>query len=249
MIDHQLPAVHRSKVIDMTKKSILEPVDLMVAAGIVAIVVGVFLVFVSTQGHFQVATSDNVPNAQPHDPVQPVLGQTIVTISVLERERAGEIKQAVTRLNQATVTAPQTNDSPHEPIKELADQAHNIRAAKAARAEFVKGRAVVNSTTRAIRNDSLTDQQREEYDHRMIHSAAETGKKIEKEFEQTEQPNLGRAIVAKTQSQMSAAHRIQEQVGGAIVRVSLVQDEYNEALETEQEQLGSLVTVAAQAQL
>jgi len=31
--------------------------------------------------------------------------------------------------------------------------------------------------------------------------------------------------------------------------VSLVQDEYKEALETEQEQLGSLVTVAAQAQL
>ena len=233
----------------MTRKRLLEPVDLMVAAGIVAIVVGVFLVFVSTQGHFQVATSDNVPNAQPHDPVQPVLGQTIVTISVLERERAGEIKQAVTRLNQATVTAHQTNDSPHEPIKALADQANNVRAAKAARAEYVKGRAVVNSTTRAIRNDSLTDQQREDYDHRMIRSAAETGKKIENEFEETEQPNLGRAIVAKTQSQMAAAHLNQEQVGAAILRVSLVQDEYKEALETEQEQFGSLVTVAAQAQL
>src|SRR5262249_37345690 len=159
---------------------------LMVAAGIVAIVVGVFLVFVSTQGHLQVATSDNVPNGQPNDPVQPVLGQTVVTISVLKRERDGEIKKDVTRLNQATVTPQQTNDSPHEQIKELADQANHVRAAKAARAEFVKGRAVVSSTTRAIRNDSLTDQQREEYDDRMIHSAAETGKKIGKEFEQTE---------------------------------------------------------------
>ena len=233
----------------MTRKRLLEPVDLMVAAGIVAIVVGVFLVFVSTQGHFQVATSDNVPNGQPNDPVQPVLGQTIVTISVLERERAGEIKKAVARLNQATVTAQKTNDSPHEQIKELADQANNVRAAKAAREEYVKGRAVVNSTTRAIRNDSLTDQQREDYDHRMIRSAAETGKKIENEFEETEQPNLGRAIVAKTQSQMAAAHLNQEQVGAAILRVSLVQDEYKEALETEQEQFGSLVTVAAQAQL
>src|SRR5262245_53020012 len=159
----------------MTRKTFLEPVDLKVAAGIVAIVVGVFLVFVSTQGHFQVATSvatsDDVRSGQPNDPVQPVLGQTLVSISTLERERAGEVKKAVTRLNQATVTAQQTNDSPHEQIKDLADQANNSRAAKAARAEYVKGRAVVNSTTRAIRDDSLTDQQREEFDHRMIRSA------------------------------------------------------------------------------
>ena len=78
-------------------KRVLEPVDLMVAAGIVAIVVGVFFVFVSTQGHFQVAPSDEVPSAQPNNPVQPVLGQTIVTISVLERERAGEIGRASCR--------------------------------------------------------------------------------------------------------------------------------------------------------
>jgi len=116
-------------------------------------------------------------------------------------------KKLSPRLNQATVTARQTNDSPHEQINELANQANNLRAAKSARAEFVKGRAVINSTARAIRNNSQTDQQQEELNHRMIRSAAETGKKVEKEFEETEQSNLGRAIVTETQSQRSAARR------------------------------------------
>lgn len=233
----------------MDTKRALEPIDLMVAAGIVAIVVGVCLVFVSTQGRFHVAASDEVPNGQSNDLVQPVLGQAVVAISLLDRDRSGEIKKAVARLNDVTMTTQQINSSTHEQVKELAEQANNVRVANAARAEFVKGRSVVNSTTRAIRNDSLTDQQREEYDHRMIHSAAEAGKKIKKEFEETEQSNLGRAVVAETQRQMTAAYQNQEQVGAAVVRVTLVQDEYRGALETAEEQLGSLVTVTTQAHL
>lgn len=42
----------------MNMKRVLEPVDLMVAAGIVALVIGAVLVFVSTQGRFQVTTAD-----------------------------------------------------------------------------------------------------------------------------------------------------------------------------------------------
>lgn len=230
-------------------KRVLEPVDLMVAAGIVAIAVGAVLVFVSTQGRFQAATSDDVANAEASDPVQPVLGQTLVSISLLEREHSGEIKKAVTRLNHVTMTAQQISSSTHERVKELAEQANNVRVGTAARAELVKGRSVVNFSTRAMRNDSLTDQQRDEYDHRMIHVAAEAGKKIEKEFEKTEESNLGRAIIAETQSQMNAVHQNQEQVGAAIVRVALVQDKNRKAFEAAQEQLGLLVTVTAQAQL
>lgn len=233
----------------MNMKRILEPVDLMVAAGIVAIVVGAFLMIVSTQGRFQIATSDDIPNREASDPVQPALGQTLVAISLLERDRSGEITKAVKKFNQVTMTAQQINNSIRNQSKELAEQADNDRVAKTARAEFVKGRSIVNSTTRAMRNGSLPDQQRAEYDRRMFHVAAEAGKKIEKEFEKTEESNLGRAIVAETQSQMNAADRNQEELGAAIVQVTLVQDEYRGALATTQEQLGLLVSVAAQAQL
>jgi hypothetical protein len=232
----------------MNLKRMFEPVDLMVAAGIVAIVVGAFLVFVSTQGRFHVATSDDVANAEVSDPVQPVLGQILVSISLLERERSGELKKAVTRLNQVTMTAEQINQSARKQVKELAEQANDDRVSTAARAEFVKGRSVVNSTTRAIRNDSLTNRQREEYEHRMIHVAAEAGKKIEQGFEMTEESNLGKAIVAQTQSQMNAAQQNQEQIGAAVVQVTLVQDETRKAIEATQEQLGLLVSVTTPAQ-
>src|SRR5574341_1265620 len=233
----------------MKMKRVLEPVDLMVAAGVVALVIGAFLMFVSTQGHFQVAASDEVADRETSDPVQPALGQTIVAISLLERERSGKIKTAVTKLNQVTMTAQQINRSTHDQIKELAEQADKVQVENTARAELVKGRSIVNSTTRAMKNDSPSDQQREEYDHRMIHSAAKAGKMIEEEFQQTKESNLGRAIVAETQSQMNATHRNQEQVGAAIVQVALVQDEYQKAVETAQEQLGVLVSGTARPQL
>ena len=233
----------------MNMKRMLEPVDLMVAAGIVAIVAGASLVFVSTQGRFEIATPDEAANHETNDPVQPALGRTLIAISLLERERSGEMTKAVKKLNQVTMAAQHINRSTQDRIRELAEQADNNRGAKTARAEFVKGRSVVNSTTRVMRNASLPDQQRTEYDRRMIQIAAETGKKIEKEFEKTEESNLGRAIVAETQSQTNTADRNQEEVGAAIVHVSLVQDEYREAFETTQQQLGLLVSVAARAQL
>jgi hypothetical protein len=138
----------------MNRKRVLEPVDLMVAAGVVALVIGAFLMFVSTQGHFQVAASDEVADREASDPVQPALGQTIVAISLLERERSGKIKTAVTKLNQVTMTAQQINRSTHDQIKELAEQADKVQVENTARAELVKGRSIVNSTTRAMKNDS-----------------------------------------------------------------------------------------------
>ena len=235
--------------ITMNMKRVLEPVDLMVAAGIVAIVIGAFLVFVSAQGRFQIATADDVTNRDTSDPVQPALGQTLVAISLLEREGSGEITRAVKKLNQVTTTAQQIDRSTQDQVRELAEQADNQRVAKTARAEFVKGRSVVNSTTRTMRNGSPPDQQREVYDRRMIEVAAEAGRRIEHEFEQTRESNLGRAIVAETQRELEATHRNQEQVGAAIVQVSRVQEEYRGAYETAQEQLGLLVSAAGQAQL
>lgn len=233
----------------MNLKRVLEPVDLMVAAGIVALVIGAVLVFVSTQGRFQVTAADVSANGDASDPVQPALGQTVVAISLLESEQPGRIKTAATKLNQATMTARQINSSTHDHIKALAEQAVTVQVDNTARAELVKGRSIVNFTTRAMKTGSLSDQHWEEYDHRMIHSAAKAGRMIEEDFQQTKERNLGRAIVAETQGLMNATHRNQEQVGAAIVQVVVAQDEYEKALESAQEQLGLLVSVSAQAQL
>jgi hypothetical protein len=205
---------------------------------------------VSTQGHFEVTASDDgSANRDASNPVQSALGQTVVAISLLEIDRPGRINTAVTRLDQATMTARQIDSSTHDHIKALAEQAAKVQVENTSRAELVKGRSIVNFTTRAMKNDSLSDQEREEYDHRMIHSAAKAGKMIEEDFQQTKESNLGRAIVAETQGRMNATHRNQEQVGAAIVQVALVQVEYQKAVETAQEQLGLLVSVSAQAQL
>jgi len=230
--------------ITMNMKRVLEPVDLMVAVGIVALVIAAFPVFVSTRGHFQVAaSSDDVANPEASDPVQPAHEQTVVVISLLEREHSGKIKTAATKLNQVTMTAQQINSSTDDQINELAEQADKVQVENTTCAELVKGVRSFNFTTRAIKNDSPSDQQQTEYDHRMIHSAAKSGKITEEQFEQTKkESNLGRAIVAETQSQMNATHRNQAQVGAAIVQVALVQDEYKKVVEMAQEQLELLVS-------
>lgn len=219
----------------------LEPVDLMVAAGIVATVLGAILVFMSTHGSFQTAAIDDVATLEANDVVQTALGQTLLNISLLEREGSEETTKAVKKLNHVTMTAQEHRNSTEQRLNTLAEHVDNIQMKKTARAEFVKGRSIVNFTARVVRNDSMPPEQREEYNRRMINAAAKAGERIEQTFQETKQSYVGRLIVAETQPQIEAMHRDQEQVGAAIVTVTLVQDKYKEALEAEQDQLGLLV--------
>ncbi len=231
----------------MNIKRMLEPVDLMVAAGIVATVLGALLVFMSTQGSFHAAGADDVAAPEAHNFAQTALGQTLLNISVLEREGSEETTKAVKKLDHATMTAQELRHSTEQRISTLAAQADNIQIENTARAEFVKGRSVINFTSRAVKNDSMPLEQREEHTRRMIEVAAKAGRKIEQEFQETEQSYLGRLVVAETQSQIEAVQRTQEQVGAAIVAVAMVQDKYKEALEAEQDRLGLLVYAISRA--
>lgn len=225
----------------------LEPVDLMVAAGIVATVLGALLVFVSTHGSFQPAVADDVATLQAHDVIQTALGQTVLNISLLQREKSEETTKAVKKLNHATATAQALRNSSEQRINTLVERVDNVQVEKTARAEFVKGRSIVNFTSRVIKNDSMPPEQREEYNRRMIDVAGKAGQKIEHEFQQTDQSYLGWLVVAETQRQIEATHQSQEQVGAAIVTVTLVEDKYKEALEAEQDQLELLVYASTRA--
>jgi hypothetical protein len=231
----------------MNIKRKLEPVDLMVAAGIVATLLGALLVFMSTQGSFQAAVADDVAALEANNIAQTALGQTLLNISVLEREGSEETTKAVKKLHHATMTAQELRHSTEQQISTLAEHVDNVQIENTARAEFVKGRSIINSTSRAVKHDSMPPEQRDEYNHRMIEVAAKTGQKIEQEFQETEQSYLGQLVVAETQSQIEAAHRTQEHVGAAIVSATLVQDKYKEALEAEQDRLGLLVYALARA--
>lgn len=231
----------------MNIKRMLEPVDLMVAAGIVATVLGALLVFVSTQGSFQAAVADDVAALEANNFGQTALGQTLLNISVLEREGSEETTKAVKKLDHATMTAQELRHSTEQRISTLAAQVDNIQIENTARAEFVKGRSIINFTSRLVKNDSMPPEQREEYTRRMIEVAAKAGQKIEQEFQETEQSYLGQLVVAETQSQIEAVHRTQEQVGAAIVTVAVVQDKYKEALNAEQDRLGLLVYAISRA--
>jgi hypothetical protein len=231
----------------MNIKRKLEPVDLMIAAGIVATVLGALLMFMSTQGSFHAAVADDAAALEANNVAQTALGQTLLNISVLEREGSEETTKAVKKLHHATMTAQELRHSTEQRISTFAEHVDNVQIENTARAEFVKGRSITNFTSRVVKNDAMPPEQRDEYTSRMIEVAAKTGQKIEQEFHETKQSYLGQLIVAETQSQIEATHRTQEQVGAAIVMVTLVQDKYKEALEAEQDRLGLLVYVLTRA--
>ena len=225
---------------------VLQPVDLIVAAGAVATVLGALLIVLSTNGSFNPAVPSDAVNLDANQWVQPALGQTLVEVAILERKRSEETAKAANKLNQTARTA-HTLSRTDTRIKNLTKQVEQVRVDKTARVEFVKGRTVVNSTSRGVKNHILPSQA--EFNHRMIDSAANAGSRIEKEFQGTEQRNLGEAIVVETQSQIEATGRTQEQVGAAIVTATLVRNHYEDALARAQERLGFLVTVMARTEV
>lgn len=228
------------------RESVLQPVDLIVAAGGVATVLGALLIVLSTNGSFHPAVPSDAVNLDANQWIQPALGQTLVEVAVLERKRSEGTAKAADKLDQ-TARAAQAVSRGDSRIENLTRQVEQVRVEKSARAELVKGRTVVNFTSRAVKNHVLPDQA--EFNQRMINSAVNAGGRIENEFQRTEQPSLGAAIVAETQRQLEATGRTQEQAGAAIVTATLVRDHYESAMASAQERLGFLVSGMARAEL
>ena len=120
------------------REPVLQPVDLIVAAGAVATVLGALLIVLSTNGSFNPAVPPDAVNLDANQWVQPALGQTLVDVAVLERKRSEETAKAANKLNQTARTA-QALSRADKRIKNFTKQVEQVRVDKTTRAGVCKG--------------------------------------------------------------------------------------------------------------
>ncbi|HKY73208.1 MAG TPA: hypothetical protein VJL88_14915 [Nitrospira sp.] len=177
------------------------------------------------------------------------LGENVVAVSRIENKHSREISRAARTLNTETLTAERIEGSGNEPVQRLVNDSKDQERSNAARVEFVKGQSIVNATARAKRRPQLPDEQWTDFNRRIIATAANEGKRIERTFRAGAPQRFQAALESATQAHTAAWHRSQEQAGDAIVKTSLVEGEYDRARAGVQEQLGSLISTAAAAHM
>jgi hypothetical protein len=182
--------------------------------------------------------------------VEPALGEAIVHRTLLELSADQETVAAAAQLNQATMRLSDMDGSPIGYLEPIMNWATRMESDNAARAEWVKGRAIVNFTQRGTSHGWLSaDQYINEYNDRVIQHADAAGSRIADDFASTWQANLGQAIVEAGQAHVQLLDQIQEGIGAAVVRVSRAQTGYEEANGAIQMQLAALTNAAIRSEL
>lgn len=233
----------------------LEPVDLMVAVGVLATVIGAYALFWATSGALQAALPEPVamtPETGIMDAiawVQPTLGQAIVDDAVMQREASWTTTKAVRKLNQATMADHWLQASPFGYVDQIGAYAAAVEAGHAARVQFVMGRAITNFTARGVRSGVLSPSTIDgEYNRTMIALAESRGRQIDKAFQDGWQSSLGRTILAAGQDYLQFSGLSQGRVGQSVVGLVLVQDTYHSRINGMQEQLASVALASIQAE-
>jgi Fe2+ transport system protein B len=222
-----------------------EPVDVAIVSGALVTVFGATLLWVATQGSFQMTTS-----MQPNTEIDKItleeeMGKNVVTASLIEDKHSKEIARAARKLNAETMAAEHVNSSGNETVQHVIDEHKEQARSKAARVEFVKGQSIVNATLRATRTPTIPEEQWKELNQRAITSAANEGNRIERAFRANAPEALNSALESEAQAHTAAWRRSQEEAGAAIVKTSLVENEHERASANVQEQIGSLISRAA----
>lgn len=234
-------------------KRTFEAVDLMVAIGFCATILGGFLFFTAPGGVVGSPVGETIAPAQAFSEMEllePALGEAIVSHALLDRFAERETAAAAGQLNRATMLTYDLESSGDASLDGTRAWAERMESDNAARAELVRGRAIVNFTKRGISQGWLSaDQYINQYNDRMIQQADVAGSRVAENFASTWQPNLGEAIVGSIVARMQAAGRIQEDIGAAVVRVTKVQTEYEEASGGIQAQTAALFNAAIRTEL
>ena len=235
-----------------------EPVDAMALLGLVALLVGAYLLLTAPAigAGQESAEANGAPMMEPGIEimaamywVQPALGEAIVEKALLERDQSRSMGAAVADLNRALLRRDRIEQQPLAYLEAVATQDAMMEANHAARVQTVMGRSIVNWTQRGVRIGLMpSTEQSEAYTRRMIGKTQAQGMMLEDEFDATGQPNLGAAIVEATRDWEAYAGDTQEHLGRAIVQVVKVQDEYAQALARNQEQLAALVSAVARTE-
>lgn len=229
--------------------------DLIIAVGLIATVLGGGLLYVAADGILQAPSMEAKPIEPSLDSIsetgwlQPVLGRTIVENSSLEHQATQSIPSAAAELNRAVLATQWLQQARRGQAAFLRTYADRLEAEHAGRIQTVKGRSIVNFTSRGIRTGLLSaNQPMSAFNRRMIGMADAMGRRMEQEFAAVWQPTLGRAIVASTQDLAKLNESIHERIGQAIVNLTKTTAMYQDGLAANQEQLGSLVVAAVRAE-
>jgi hypothetical protein len=235
-----------------------EPVDVMALLGLVALLVGAYLLFTTPAiGAVQEsAESNGAPMMERGTEimaamywVQPALGEAIVEKALLERGLSRSMATAVGELNRALQRRDRIERHPLAYLEAIAAQDAMIEANHVARVQAVMGRSIVDWTQWGVRAGLMPlTQQADAYTSRMIGKTYAWSMTLDDEFDAARQVNLGAAIVEAGRDWAAYAADTEERLGRAIVQVVKVQDEYAQALARNQEQLAALVSAVARTE-
>jgi len=222
-----------------------EPVDVAIVSGAFLTVFAAALLWVATQGSFQMTTSMQ-PNPEiDKKALEEEMGKNVVTASVIEDKHSKDIARVARKLNAETIEAEHANNSGNETVQAVMNEHQKQEQGKAARVEFVKGQSIVNATLRATRTQSVPEEQWKELNQRAIASAANEGNRIEQAFRINAPKTLNAALENEAKAHTAVWQRSQEEAGAAIVETSVVEQKHEQASAKVQEQIGSLVSRAA----
>jgi hypothetical protein len=229
-----------------------EPIDLMVAVGVCATIVCGYVMFLSANGQLKGAAPQSMGTTDITDAmslVQPALGQAIVEDVLLEQRASRDISAAAMQLSQAIIARQRFDMGSVGRTDDIINQAAKAEAEHLARVQYVLGRSIVGFTTRGIRSGALSARDASSgFNRRMIETTQGAGAKLDEQFRQTHQTNLGRDILLASQDRMRLAERIQQRLGTTIVAIASVQDRYQQGLQALQEQLASTAIAAIKTQ-
>ena len=226
-----------------------EPVDMAVVSGGLLTLFGAMLLWVATQGSFQMNTAAAPTVSLDTRTIEEGLGNAIVAASLIEEKHAKGISRAAQKLNAETITAEHIENSGNQRVQQVLDERNDQERSKTARQEFVKGRQIVETTARAKGPRMLPEEQWKALNGHAITAAAKEADRIDRDFRTNAPANLNTALQNETQVHEAAWRKSQEQAGEAIMETSVTEEAYAAESAKVQEQLGSLVARAAAAHM
>lgn len=222
-------------------------IDIFVGVGLCAIIFGALLFFVATSGTFLVGGPPSAieGNALPSTSaawLQPALGQAIVERSLLQQQTDQITALATSEWNRAIQAYRSLQTIPGGPFGFVMHRAATIPDEHGARVQAVMGRSIVNFTRRGIRTGVLSaNLYLSDYNRNMIDVTGAMGERMRHDFAASWQPTLGRWIVDVSREHMRQVAGVQEQLGSAIVHMTLARTVLEGAWSANQYQLGSLL--------
>ena len=231
-----------------------ELIDLIVAVGVFATLIGAAVLFMASTGTLSAAMPETTPVSVSGDIamqfIQPVLGQTLVEDYVLKRTAPREIFAAAAALNRAAMDIRMLETLGSVSLDRFVGDATKARTDHEARVQFMLGKHIVNFTSRGIGSRVLSvNDLSGDYNRRMIEVARATSQRADEDFRSNWQTNLGRAIVTASAWHADLLGRSQQEFGNAVVRVARIQDGYAQAATSLQRQLASVMMVDMNAEL